>query len=109
MPRQLPSYATRRRWTIVEARAALAALASSGLSTPEFAAREGLDVERLRRWRRRLGTSGAAPAPKFVEVRPHAPELIEVVLRSGRVLRVAESVDADAVVRLVDALERPRC
>src|SRR5919109_1607591 len=102
MPRQPPSYVIRRRWTVADARAALDALASSGLSTPAFAAREGLDVERLRRWRRRLESDRPAPAPKFVELRPRTPEPIEVVLRSGQVLRVAESVDPAALLRLVE-------
>jgi transposase-like protein len=109
MPKSLSSYATRRRWTVIEARAALAALAASGLSMAAFAAREGIDMERLRRWRRKLEKLPAAPAQKFVEIRSHEPESIEIVLRSGRVLRVTESVDPMALVRLVDALERSSC
>lgn len=38
------SYKTRRRWTEVEARAALDDLARSGLTEQAFAAREGLDL-----------------------------------------------------------------
>ena len=98
-----PTYSTRRRWTVVEARGALAALESSGLPAAEFARREGLDVQRLHRWRRELGATAAPPA--FVEVHRREAERIEVVMRSGLVLRVAESVDADAVRRLVAALE----
>ncbi len=94
---------TRRRWTVVEARAALAALASSGLSQSAFAAREGYDTQRLRVWRRKLGVATAAP-PSFVEVPPRGGELIEVVLPSGVTLRVAESIDGSLLRRLVDAL-----
>ena len=85
----LPMYRTRRRWTEKEARAALAALAASRLSTRAFAAREGIDPQRLYCWRRKLGPSGSrevvAPvaAPAFVELRPAVPERVEVVLRSG--------------------------
>ena len=73
--------------------------------------REGLDPQRLRRWAHDLETvaepePAAALPPKFVEVRPRAVEPVEVVLRSGRVLRVAESIDTAALVRLVEALER---
>lgn len=109
MPRQLPSYSAHRRWSVADARAALAGLAASGLSMAKFAVREGLDVERLRRWRRRLESVPVARATTFVELRQQAPESIEIVLRSGRVLRVAESVDPTALLRLIDALERSSC
>jgi len=109
MPRKrsLASYLKRRRWTAVEARDVLAAHAASGLTLAAFAAREGLKVERLARWRRELGDGAAvaAPAPAFVEVRHRAPEPVAVVLRSGRVLRVSESIDAEALRRIVGALE----
>jgi len=109
MPRKrsLASYLKRGRWTVVEARDALAAQAASGLSMAAFAAREGLKVERLKRWRRELGDVGAvAAAPTaFVEVRRRSPEPVAVVLRSGRVLRVSESIDAEALRRIVGALE----
>ena len=98
------SYKTRRRWTVVEARAALAALASSGLSQSAFAAREGFDTQRLRVWRRKLGVA-ITPAPSFVELQPRAAERVEIVLPSGVTLRVAESVDVGALRRLVDALD----
>ena len=98
------SHKTRRRWTVVEARAALAALASSGLSQSAFAAREGYDTQRLRVWRRKLGVENTAPPPSFVEVPPRGAELIEVVLPSGVTLRVAESIDGSLLRRLVDAL-----
>ena len=105
-PPALPiSYKTRRRWTVVEARAALAALASSGLSQSAFAAREGYDTQRLRVWRRKLGVENTAPPPSFVEVQPRAAERVEVVLPSGVTLRVAESIDASLLRRLVDALD----
>ncbi len=99
------SYKTRRRWTVVEARAALSELASSGLSQSAFAAREGFDTQRLRVWRRKLGVAVAGPPPWFVEVQPRAAERVEVVLPSGVTLRVAESIDASLLRRLVDALD----
>lgn len=110
MPKSPPppsaSYKTRRRWTTVEARAALAALASSGLSQSAFAAREGLDTQRLRAWRQKLGVVIAPALPSFVEVRARAAERVEVVLPSGVTLRVAESIDASLLRQLVDALDR---
>lgn len=105
-------YLTRRRWTEDDAREALAALARSGLSLSAFAVREGLDRQRLDRWRRRLG---AAVAPAFEEVplqevgaaitgdaRAGAQhERFEIVLASGRVVRVPESFDVSALRRLL--------
>lgn len=77
-----PSYRARRRWTAADARAALSALERSGLSVAAFAAQEGLDVQ----WRNRL-----AETPAFVELAVREPERIEIVLRTGRALRVSPS------------------
>ena len=104
------SFLTARRWGATEARAALAALASSGLGPSAFAARHGLDVQRLHRWLRKFGAAPSAPvgrtlARSFVELRPRPAKRVEIVLRCGQVLRVTESVDTAALLRLVDALE----
>ena len=108
----------RRHWKVTEARSVLVALASSGLSLPEFAIRNGLQPERLRRWRRRLArdvraVQPVAPAtPAMIELRtgpsPRFVEPIEVVLGSGVTLRVAETIDPATLARLVAALDR-RC
>ena len=45
----------RGRWREEDARAALEAEATSGLSPSEFAEREGIRPGRLARWRKRLG------------------------------------------------------
>lgn len=106
------SSSRRRRWKITDARSALAALATSGLSLGEFARREGLEVQRLRRWQRRLAhearprRAAPAPAPELIEIRPRRAEPIEIVLASGRMLRVTETVDVAALARLVAVLER---
>lgn len=108
MPRPRALYQSRRRWTISDARAALAALKASGLSVEAFALREGIHVERLCRWRRRLsdrGPTGELP-PEFVELHPTRAEPIEIVLRSGRVLRISTAIDGSALERLVAILER---
>jgi transposase-like protein len=96
-----------RRWTVADARAALAAVDESGLSLNAFAARQGIDAQRLYYWRRRLAGQHvvALPPPQFVELRPPRSEPVEVMLRSGRVLRVAESIDSAVLIRLVAALE----
>lgn len=108
MPRspRIAAYRKLGRWSAADARAVLSAVTASGLSTGAFAAREGLSAERLYRWRWRLRTKrGARPA--FIELRPTPSGTIEIVLRSGRLLRVAESVDAEALGRLIEVLERP--
>lgn len=108
MPKKsLSSYHTCRRWTEEEAREAIAALDASGLSTAAFAVREGLDPQRLYWWRRRVATPRAS-VPAFVEVRTSSDdcEQVEVLLRSGRVLRVSAAIDAATLRRLVEALDR---
>ena len=115
-------YSRRRRWRAPEARAALDALAASGLSVSAFAEQEGLDEERLYRWQRRFARERKAepravtPAatPAIVELRaatspsPRRGEtaLVQIVLVSGVVLRVAETIDPARLARLVAALER---
>jgi transposase-like protein len=110
-----PLYAARRRWTEEDARAALAAFARSGLSMRAFATNRGIKFERLARWRRKTQPTSGASATKtisFVEVRQHetAGGRVEVVLRSGRVLRCAEEIASTALRRLVGILEEePTC
>jgi hypothetical protein len=115
--RSSPTYLTCRRWTVDEAKDALAAQERSGLSLRAFATREGLDVQRLERWRRRLAE---VAVPGFEEVIPPvaaaAPhddvdhgdtvqrERFEIVLREGRVLRVPVSFDASSLRRLLEVL-----
>jgi transposase-like protein len=110
------STAKRQRWTREQARAVLEKQTSSGLTVREFAERERLEPARLYRWRERLGvstghrlTASAASMPgraAFVEVQPHRPSRIEIVLRTGHVLFVPDSFDASALSRLVEILER---
>lgn len=119
MPRMSPiSHTKRKRWTEEDARAALDAQARSGLTLRAFARREGLDPQRLRRWERQIGDatrSAAPPTATFVEVAPRGAAaaavvvVVEVVLRSGVVLRVSEAVDPVALRRLVSALDEGAC
>src|SRR5512139_23230 len=104
------SFKGSRRWSEVEARAALTALSTSGLSLAEFARREGLDPQRLRAWRQKLGSIASRSAPAFIEISRRPLERIEVLLPSGVILRVAESVDAAALRRIAAALaDDKRC
>jgi hypothetical protein len=103
MPKS-PTYRTRPRWTVNEARAALDAVAASGLSLTAFAAREKLNVQRFRFWQKRLKRK-RSKTPSFVELRPREPERLELVLRSGRMLRFASSIDRDELAALVRVLD----
>ena len=98
----------RRRWTEVEARAALKDLGRTGESEVAFAWRTGVSVQRLRYWRERLD---GAPTPTFVAVAMpvagEAPPRIE--LQVGDVLlRVREDLDVDHLAEIVCALARAR-
>jgi hypothetical protein len=117
--RKFSTYLTCRRWTAEEAGQALVAWEDSGLELTAFATGAGLDPQRLIRWRRRLATMGS---PTFEEVLPCVAlatverdalrgvgrERFEVVLPSGRVVRVPESFDAGALRRLLAVVDEAR-
>ncbi|HVV51145.1 MAG TPA: transposase [Polyangia bacterium] len=83
---------------------------ASGLSVGEFAARHGLDAQRLYRWRTQLAAAGQT-LPAFVEIKRSANAAIEVVLRSGHVIRVQDGFGEDLLRRVVAVLDAPvaRC
>jgi transposase-like protein len=117
--RSSPTYLHNRRWTADDARAALGAMARSGLGPSAFAIAEGLDPQRLARWRRQLA---AAQPPTFEEIIPivtpasvdtdaaalGAAERFEIVLPSGLMVRVPASFDASALRRLLDVVDEAR-
>jgi transposase-like protein len=110
MPRSLTDLvptrlSARRRWRAKEARAILKQLDASGLSVREFAARHGLETQRLYRWRAQLAFPGPAAVPPFVEIERSPSVAIEVVLRSGHVIRVREGFGEDALRRVVAVLD----
>lgn len=115
MPKTNPStsYLQRRRWSETEARAALAALEASGLSTAEFARRQGLEPHRLYRWQGELQkakaasrAAGSPSPPALVEIHPRRAEPVEIILGSGRVMRVSETIDVAALARLIGVLDQ---
>jgi len=108
-------YLKRRRWTADDAQAALADLEASGLTLSAFAQGLGLEPQRLMRWRRVLTPTEDVV---FEEVGRQVPGgamrgdvagvahgCLEVVLASGRVVRVPESFDAEALARLLAVVE----
>lgn len=118
-PQSSSAYLARRRWTEEEASQALAALDRSGLPLATFAIQEGLSPQRLSRWRNRLGPTAA---PMFEEIPTNeiasavggdagarsAPEPFEIVLSSGRIVRVPTSFDAAALGRLLAVVDEAR-
>ena len=97
--------ATWRRWVLRWER--------SGLSCAAFAAREGLRAATLGWWRwalRRSAESAPAQTPiSFVEIDAVAAspggEGLELVLRTGLVVRVPPGFDADTLRRVLDVAE----
>lgn len=96
-------------------------LERSGLSVRTFAAREGLKAGSLSFWKWKLARGqnrSGSPVPplKFIELTAATapPEAraaspgFEVVLRSGRTVRVSGGFDAAELVRLVAVLEEGR-
>ena len=91
----------------------------SGLSLAEFARRERMSANTLAWWRHRLRRTGVTGRKRAAERSAGFRELVldapssagaiaEVVLRSGRILRVPlAGVDAEVVRVLVRALEEP--
>jgi hypothetical protein len=102
-----------RYWTAAEAATVLAAVAASGLSLPAFAARHGLLRRRLERRQRQLAAVQPV-AETFVEVT--LPPVVypavsgfEIVLRSGRVVRVGAGFDAEELRRLLAVVDEASC
>lgn len=95
----------RTRWGADDARAVLGRMKASGLSTAEFGAREGLDPQRLRRWEARLSVGAVVPT-SFVEVTTAvAPAVIELMLRTGDVVRVPANFSDDVLRRVLALLD----
>lgn len=109
----------RRRWTSKEAKKVLEAQVESGLTVNGFAVREGLSARRLYWWRRQLGASAPMP-PTFEEIEPSkgvalvgepalsAGNRFEIEVRSGVIVRVGESFNAEALRRLLMVVEGGR-
>ncbi len=84
---------------------------SSGLSLRAFGEREGLSVNTLWYWKRRILGAKTRPVLELVPVvvAPKAPvqerkALYELVLRSGHTLRVPADFDDKTLRRLLDTL-----
>lgn len=96
------------RWSRERACAALAEWRASGLSIAAFARNIGVHPQRLRNWVTRLRAPSGAPTAEFVEIQRgpahRADAAIEIMLPSGVVLRVRETVDVEALRRITGVL-----
>ena len=119
------------RWSAEQARGMLAEAERSGLSDRAFAGERGIDAQRLRWWRARLGAGSEATTTrrptktktkakaktrsmKFAEVVARrstatAVTTIEIEVANGRRVKVPSTIEVDALRRLLDAVEGRRC
>ena len=127
---------TRRSWSKQQKKAIVAEIDVGGATLSEVARRHGIHSSLLFRWRKTLGSVMGAPpiteaatsttlAQRFVPVMLPAPSTtptptrepasvavkagaIEIVLDGRRTVRVGADVDTMALLRIIDALEKPR-
>jgi transposase-like protein len=81
----------KKRWTVADAQAVIDRMAVSGLSVREFAEAEGLETQRIYRWRSLLGEKRR---PAFVEVKRPA-----LVATDRPLLAVVQGAQLRAFVR----------
>jgi len=98
-------------------RRVLARWQRSGLTLREFGTQRGIPLSTLTWWRQVFRRAGepvnnafTAKAVVFTEVPrpatvPMNPAVLEVVLRSGHVLRVPAGADSDTLQRVLQALQ----
>lgn len=112
----------RRRWSSDDKSRLVSETLEPGACVSEIARRNDLAPSLLFTWRRQARARTATPAPVFlpVQVTPEPPATvpqpvrrrrkaagsIEIDIGSGRRLRVGADVDAAALARVLDVLER---
>jgi hypothetical protein len=104
----------RARWTPGDAQRVLEAWRGSGLELSAWCRREGVEYERVRRWRSRLAVRsrrGSTQTATFLPVRvlesavsPEGPSF-ELALARGVCLRVPAQFDEAALSRLLRVVE----
>lgn len=125
---ELPRGSRRARRSAAEWQAEVARWRASELTAREYAKSQGIHAGTLMGWASRLakgtglsrrGGSGKSEATRFIPVRVVAPSLrgrtgdsprlaAEVILESGRRVRLSGELRLDQLGQLLDALERPR-
>lgn len=114
---------TRRLWSEAEKRTIVAEASGACTNISAVARRNGIKPSLLFRWKRVYGGDDAPSSPAacaFVPVALPPPPLptalvtapppssIEILLAGGHMVRVGSDVDADALARIVAALEGRR-
>jgi hypothetical protein len=101
----------KKRWSAAYAGGQLDK-ADRAKSDRAYAARRGINAQRLAWWRMQLERPrrgrGAAAEKRFIEVRAKPVAVttsVEVLLTNGRHLRVSDQIDPAVVARLAEALE----
>lgn len=97
-----------RRW-----RERIALWKRAGVTVSDFCAEQGVSVASFYAWKRELAIRDQPPTtttmPTFVPVRVAPAATIEVVLKSGVIVRVPMGADSVTVARLVAALGATPC
>lgn len=91
----------RGRWTMSDGRTAVRALRASGATVAAFAREHGLHMERLRRWRKRVGKDVTPAAAQLVPVDVITGGARFEVVVGGVVVRVPATFDEAALRRLL--------
>jgi hypothetical protein len=93
------------RWSEAQARAALDELAHSGLSAQAFAEREGISVQRISYWKKRLREQAVPVQSPDAFVAVPIPQRASVEITLGSVVvRVPSHLDPRQIARLVTAI-----
>ena len=94
-----------KQWSEEKARGELVAWRKSGEPLAVFARRRGYNEQRLRWWRGRLGDVDDKPVLAPVRIVERETSSIEILVRSGYVIRVRAGFSAEALVDVVRALD----
>ena len=97
-----------QRWSAAEAGAVLSRLERSGESVARFALECGIGVERLYRWRRRLGEQSRSKAEKlrFAEIALSTSADIEMALPGGIALHFTGSSRVEDALAILTRLPK---
>ncbi len=109
----------RRSWPTAIREQIVSETLAAETTVTEVARRHDVDRSQVYRWRRELGVAGRVRETGMflpievsnendatAEMAVAAPSLIEIVLGGGRCVRVGAGLDADALSRVLDVLDR---
>lgn len=109
-PSRLNDLRAMDRWDARDADYVLSMWKAAGVSLMRFSRDTGISYKRLTQWKRRLSNRVIESTP-FVEVvipKPNKPvpnQLMEVILKNNRAIRLHPGFDSDSVRSLIGLLE----